>query len=91
MREIFVPFASTVNQHSVRVIGHERCDGVWEGVIEFRSEAARLVTGVESTHSSAESFETWAESLKPVYLEGALHRARRPGSRRDRRQPRAEV
>ncbi len=87
MREIIVPFALPVQsttgaRYIVRVIGHERADGIWEGVIEFQHEGSRLVTGVETMQSNAGEIEFWATGLKPVYVDEALRRARRPGTRR---------
>jgi hypothetical protein len=82
MREIIIPFTATVNEFSVRVIGHERCDGIWEGVIDFQRDSTRLITGVETTQTSADALEYWATGLQPIYLEGALRRTHRPGMRR---------
>jgi hypothetical protein len=88
MREISVPYSSSVTSadgtaYDVRMIGHERCDGIWEGVIEFRNSTTRLSTGVETTQSNADAIEYWATGLERIYLEGALRRARRPGTRRN--------
>jgi hypothetical protein len=87
MREIMIPFASKVNAsdgnaYEVRAIGHERADGIWEGVIDFQHDTTRLVTGVETTQANADALEYWATGLSALYLEGALRRARRPLSRR---------
>jgi hypothetical protein len=87
MREIIIPFNATVKAtdgipHRVRVIGHERADGIWEGVIEFVRDGSRLITGIETTQTNADALEYWATGLQPVYFEAALRRARRPGTRR---------
>ncbi len=87
MREIIIPFSPRVigsdgTHHRVRVIGHERADGTWEGQIEFSHDGSRLVTGVETTQFTNEALEQWAITLDPVYVQRALTRARRPGSRR---------
>ena len=87
MREILIPFTSSVTsptgeQFRVRIIGHERADGIWEGVIEFHCDAIRLVTGTETTQPNADALETWACQLSRPYYEAALCRARRPGTRR---------
>ncbi|HEX9163652.1 MAG TPA: hypothetical protein VF980_18235 [Thermoanaerobaculia bacterium] len=87
MREILIPFVPRVTspegaEYRIRIVGHERADGIWEGVIEFHRDDTRLVTGVETTQPDAESLEKWAGSLKTMYFEAALRRARRPGSRR---------
>jgi hypothetical protein len=68
--------------HRVRVIGHERADGIWEGQIEFSHDGTRLVTGIETTQFTNEALEQWATTLDPLYVQHALTRARRPGSRR---------
>jgi len=95
MREIMIPFASKVNAsdgnaYEVRAIGHERADGIWEGVIDFQHDATRLVTGVETTQANADALEYWATGLSALYLEGALRRARGPLSRRITLSQRAE-
>lgn len=54
---------------------------MWEGWIEFTAvdgSAQVLVTGVESRQPEREHLQYWATGLTPVFLEGALHRARRP-------------
>jgi hypothetical protein len=85
MREIIIPLPSSIVEgvsHRVRVIGHERADGIWEGVIEYLHEGTRLVTGVETTQTNADALEYWASGLERFYIDSALRRARRPGTRR---------
>lgn len=81
MREIIVPYAYIVSSpdgsaYRARVIGHERADGIWEGVIEFASNRRRLITRVETTQPNAGALEYWATGLEDVYVENALTRAR---------------
>ena len=54
---------------------------MWEGWVEFTpidGGTEVLVTGVESTQPERVHLEYWATGLTPVFLEGALSRARRP-------------
>jgi hypothetical protein len=61
----------------VRVYGAPR-GGVWDGWLTFFAAGrASLETGRETTQSSRTALEYWASGLEPVYLEGALDRARR--------------
>jgi hypothetical protein len=81
MRDIAIPFTPTVSSRDgvtwrVKVLGHERADGIWEGSIEFQSEKARLVTRMETTQPNSRGIESWATALAPVYFERALDRAR---------------
>jgi hypothetical protein len=87
MKEIIIPFIPRVTgddgtPYRVRVIGHERADGIWEGQLEFSHDGIRLVTGMETTRMTNEELEHWAGTLDPIYVQRALSRARRPGSRR---------
>ena len=91
MREVIIPFSSTVvdedgKEFTARVIGHERADGIWEGVVEFVSDSgARLSTGPETTQPNQTALEYWASGLEKIYLEGALERAVRRAGRRSSR------
>lgn len=87
MREIIIPFVPRVIgddgvRYRVRVIGHQRADGIWEGHLEFSHDGRRLVTAVETTQFTNESLERWATTLDPIYVQHALSRAHRPGIRR---------
>lgn len=65
--------------HAV-VYGGRRKDGTWNGWIEFvpadRSKPT-LRTEQETSQPDRKAVEYWAGGLEPVYLEGALVRARR--------------
>lgn len=96
MREVIIPFVPRVigndgHRYRVRVIGHARADGTWEGQLEFSHDAVRLLTGVETMHPSNESLEEWATALDPVYVQRAFSRARRPGTRRSANQSKKDV
>jgi hypothetical protein len=65
----------------VRAVGRHSDDGLWEGWLEFipiGKTGAVVVSGVESRQPEKEHLEYWASGLTPVFLEGALDRAKRP-------------
>lgn len=69
-------------RYRARVYGERRRDGTWSGWIEFvpadgGREGAMLRTGQETSQPDRKAVEYWAGGLEPVYLEGALTRARR--------------
>jgi hypothetical protein len=85
MAEVFVSFDQPVRdelgEYHARAVGRLGDDGMWEGWIEFTpidGGTEVLVTGVESTQPERAHLEYWATGLTPVFLEGALARARRP-------------
>lgn len=68
-------------RYRARVYGEQRRDGTWSGWIEFvpadgARAAATLRTGQETSQPDRKAVEYWAGGLEPVYLEGALTRAR---------------
>ena len=68
-------------QYRARVYGERRREGTWSGWIEFvpadgKRAAATLRTGQETSQPDRKAVEYWAGGLEPVYLEGALTRAR---------------
>jgi hypothetical protein len=64
--------------YRARVCGRQRADGTWEGWMEFDpvTGGATLRTARETTQPNLHDLEYWATGLTPVYLEGALRRAR---------------
>jgi hypothetical protein len=85
MAEVLVsfeqPVADELGTYHARAIGRLAENGMWEGWVEFTSVDGGdevLVTGVETTQPAREHVYYWATGLTPVFLEGALHRARRP-------------
>jgi hypothetical protein len=62
-----------------RAYGRSRDDGTWEGWLEFTPAdgGPLLRTGQETTQPDREALAYWAGGLEPVYLDGALTRARR--------------
>ena len=83
MAEVFVTYNDPIatNDGSIyqaRACGREMADGRWEGWIEFESIDGTEVlrSGRETTQPNRGDTEYWATGLTPVYLEGALTRAR---------------
>lgn len=85
MAEVLVSFDHPVRdqlgEYRARAIGRFADDGMWEGWVEFTPTDGTtevLVTGVESRQPQRAHLRYWATGLSPVFLEGALERARRP-------------
>lgn len=85
MAEVLVSFDQPVRddlgEYHARAIGRPSGDGMWEGWIEFTAvdgSSEVLVTGTESTQPEREHLVYWATGLTPIFLEGALKRARNP-------------
>src|SRR5262245_48618335 len=85
MAEILVSFDHPVRdqlgEYHARAVGRLADDRMWEGWVEFTPIDGGdevLVTGVESRQPERTHLEYWATGLTPVFLEGALERARRP-------------
>jgi hypothetical protein len=85
MAEVLLSFDAPVTDESgtyhPRVVGRHADDGMWEAWLEFdpldRTQST-LVGPVESRQPEREHLAYWATGLTPVYLEGALRRARNP-------------
>ncbi len=76
-----VPVSDADGTFTARAVGRHADDGMWEGWIEFvpaDGPGDALVSPVESRQPEREHLAYWATGLSRVYLEGALHRARRP-------------
>lgn len=74
-----VPVSDERGTFRVRVEGELTPEGTWHGWLSFESTAGtatRLKTDRETTQSDRAALEYWASGLEPVYLEGALARAR---------------
>jgi hypothetical protein len=89
MAHVLVTFRSRLGiedgkRFIARACGGQREDGMWEGWIEFVAEDGRAVlnTARETTQPNLADLNYWATGLTPVYLEGALARARDPLLRR---------
>ena len=85
MAEVLVSFDHSVGddlgEFHAKAVGRLADDGMWEGWIEFipiDGATEVLLTGVESRQPEREHLVYWATGLTPIFLEGALQRARRP-------------
>ena len=61
-----------------RAEGERQPDGSWHGWFAFAQEGTGEVfrTERETTQADRDDLEYWASGIEPVYLEGALTRAR---------------
>jgi hypothetical protein len=85
MAEVLAAFSHTVvdenrNRYRVQASGAPMPDGTWHGWIEFIpiGGGPPIRSGRETTQPNRTDAVYWATGLTPVYLEGALERARRP-------------
>ncbi len=85
MAELLASYAAAVRDDFgtfyARAVGRLAPDNMWEGWVEFvpvDGVGDVLITGVESRQPEREHLVYWASGLSAVYLEGALHRARKP-------------
>lgn len=70
--------------YEARIYGEPERGGTWKGWLEFRRVADRaeidgprvLRTDRETTQPDRRALDYWAGGLEPVYLEGAIARAR---------------
>lgn len=64
--------------YEARINGASRPDGSWIGWLEFHPVAGGpiLRTGRETSQPGRSALVYWASGLEPLYLEGALERAR---------------
>jgi hypothetical protein len=75
------PISDAQGTYVARAIGRQAADRMWEAWIEFVPVSGKgdvIVSGVESRQPERDHLVYWATGLTPVYLEGALHRARSP-------------
>jgi len=85
MAEVLVEFqepleSSDGREYRARACGGESADGLWQGWIEFVAVdgGSVLRSSRETTQPNRTDAVYWATGLTPVYLEGALQRARNP-------------
>jgi hypothetical protein len=75
------PIADETGTYQARAVGRATSDKRWEAWLEFApldGEEKVFVTPIESRQPEREHLVYWATGLTPVYLEGALRRARTP-------------
>jgi hypothetical protein len=77
MADLVHEFTKTVAEYKVRVFAEKR-GNVWIGWLEFRPARGgkALKTGEETSQASKDAVAYWATGLEPVFLEGALERAK---------------
>jgi hypothetical protein len=81
LRTFDLPLRTASGEYAARAVGRHADDGMWEGWLEFvpiGKHGNVIVGGVESRQPENEHLVYWASGLTPVFLEGALDRARRP-------------
>ncbi len=81
------PIGDDLGDYHARAVGRLADDGMWEGWLEFvpiGGTTELLLTGIESRQPEHEHLLYWATGLTPVYLDGALERARHPATVRVR-------
>lgn len=75
------PVIDETGRYHARVVGRQAADGMWDGWLEFEpldSEHPAIIGPVESRQPEPHDLSYWAGGLTPVFLEGALKRARNP-------------
>lgn len=75
------PVADVSGVYRARVVGRAADDHMWEAWIEFvpiDGNTEVVVGSVESRQPNRPDLMYWATGLTPVFLEGALRRARSP-------------
>jgi hypothetical protein len=80
MAEVLVRYTARVfgadgAEYMVQACGGIAADGLWEGWLEFLSEAGAMRTGRETEQPNRDALLYWAEGLTIAYLEGAFTRA----------------
>lgn len=77
MAELVHEFAKPVSDYRVRVFAEKR-GNLWIGWLEFRPAGGGKArkTGEETSQPSKDAVAYWASGLEPVFLEGALDRAK---------------
>lgn len=75
MADLVHEFEKPTGKFRVRAYAEKR-GNVWIGWLEFRSGSRTVKTGEETSQPTKEAVAYWATGLEPVYLEGALERAK---------------
>jgi hypothetical protein len=77
MAEVVHTFTNPTAGHSVRAFAEKR-GNVWIGWLEFRPTGGgkSVKTGEETSQPTKDAVAYWATGLEPVFLEGALQRAK---------------
>ena len=75
MADLVHDFEKPTGKFRVRAYAEKR-GNVWIGWLEFRSGSRTLKTSEETSQPTKDAVAYWATGLEPVYLEGALARAK---------------
>lgn len=75
MAEVVQEFSVLVRGNRVRAFAEQR-GNVWIGYLEFIGPGGTRKTGEETSQPNREAVVYWASGLEPIYLEGALGRAK---------------
>ena len=76
MADLVHEFTDNLGEYRVRAFAEKR-GNIWIGWLEFRpSRGKALKTGEETSQPSKDAVRYWATGLEPIYLEGALKRAK---------------
>jgi hypothetical protein len=75
MAEAVHTYSNKVQGFTVRAFAEPK-GNVWIGWLEFSGPAGKRRTGEETSQPNRGAVVYWAEGLEPVYLEGALARAK---------------
>jgi hypothetical protein len=76
MADVVHEFSDPIGEYRVRAFA-EKKKNVWIGWLEFQSKRGKtLKTGEETSQPTKDDVAYWATGLEPVYLEGALKRAK---------------
>ena len=77
MADLVHKFEKPTGKFRVRAYAEKR-GNIWIGWLEFRpvSGGKAIRTGEETSQPDKKAVQYWATGLEPVYLEGALERAK---------------
>jgi len=85
MAELLISYDAPVihktGRHHARAVGRQAEDRMWDGWFEFEpldDNAPVIVGPVETRQPEHHDLVYWATGITPVFLEGALNRARHP-------------
>jgi hypothetical protein len=75
MADVVHEFKKPIHKYKVRAFA-EKHGHLWIGWLEFKSASETLKTGEETSQPTKGAVVYWATGLEPVFLEGALKRAK---------------
>jgi len=77
MADVVHEFTKPLGEYKVRAFAEKR-GNIWIGWLEFRPARGgkALKTGEETSQPTKDAVAYWASGLEPVFLQGALKRAK---------------